>query len=960
MNIIGKFKRSLVWTAVFSLIIQASFLSVLLTPQKAQAAVATHLVISEIQVKDSGAGGADKEFVELYNPTSSNINLSTLPLKLHIINSSGTDENRALTFINSTIYSNGFFLIAPVGSYATSIGADATYSTSGNMIVKKGAVYISTSISNDTGVIDLFGFKNSTKFEGEEYYKEEPGNGKSAERKANVSSSKDSMNGGGSDEFGGNAWDTDNNKNDFVDEKDSNPQNSSSPIEDIIAPVATLSGTPSNPTNSTGVDITVGGSQIVSYKYNLDSLGYSSETLIATNITASGLTEGTHTLSVIGKDENGNWQEEVNATEFSWEIDLTPPTISVNEQLTNDKTPTITGEVENGATISVNVNGADYAGVNNEDGTWTADVTDELADSVYDVVATATDLAGNDGSDETSNELTIDTEKPVTSYSITGGKIKNGWYVGKKAPNIELTTETDATIFWQWEDEGFNSGLSPQAPIVTEGVRTLEFYSVDPATNEETPHQTREVKYDKTAPDAELSDLPADPTNQTSIEITVGGEGVVKYKYSLDGAKYSKKKNISEKISKTGLTEGIHNLKVIGIDEAGNEQKKSNATEFSWTIDLTAPTTLFSTDPATPNGENDWFKGSTIPKIILESEADETIFWKWSTESEFTNSGTNLLNINIPEGVNTIEFYSVDNATNVESPVQSEEVKYDGTAPNAPTSDPGEGEYLGDTTVTLSNEDAIELSLTEDVFTDSIYYTLDGTVPSLTNGTLYEGSFVLTETTLVKAIAIDQAGNESELYEALYEILAPEITNETATVVTETSVTITWTTVGHPSTSRVIYDITSRPDSSVGPNYGYAFSTVEDSTKVESHSVVVTDLVPGTTYYFRTVSHGSPESVSKEFSKQTNRTLVPVVSATLGATDSGTIEETALETTTVTETPTEEIKGDDTGSAENKEVKGESTEAEKSFWQKFGWLLALGAIGFFIIFFAWRNRREEN
>jgi peptidoglycan/xylan/chitin deacetylase (PgdA/CDA1 family) len=99
----------------------------------------------------------------------------------------------------------------------------------------------------------------------------------------------------------------------------------------------------------------------------------------------------------------------------------------------------------------------------------------------------------------------------------------------------------------------------------------------------------------------------------------------------------------------------------------------------------------------------------------------------------------------------------------------------------------------------------------------------------------------------------------------------PVIGSETPSVPTSDSITVTWTT-DHPATSRIIYDTVSHSTlsaSSTPPNYGYASSTLEDTTLVTSHSVVISGLTAGTTYYMRAVSHGSPETVGSEISLAT-------------------------------------------------------------------------------------------
>jgi len=91
-------------------------------------------------------------------------------------------------------------------------------------------------------------------------------------------------------------------------------------------PVATIAGTPPVFTNTTGATLTVGGANVVSYKYKIDNGVYSADTPIATPITLSGLADGSHTVSVIGKGAAFNWQPEAGAATATWTVDTTPPT----------------------------------------------------------------------------------------------------------------------------------------------------------------------------------------------------------------------------------------------------------------------------------------------------------------------------------------------------------------------------------------------------------------------------------------------------------------------------------------------------------------------------------------------------------------------------------------------------------------------------------------------------------
>ncbi|MDO1747192.1 Ig-like domain-containing protein, partial [Escherichia coli] len=96
--------------------------------------------------------------------------------------------------------------------------------------------------------------------------------------------------------------------------------------------------------------------------------------------------------------------------------DITAPVVALDDVLTNDSTPALTGTVNDPtATVVVNVDGVDYPAVNNGDGTWTlADNTlPTLADGPHTITVTATDAAGNVGNDTA--VVTIDTSLPVVS-----------------------------------------------------------------------------------------------------------------------------------------------------------------------------------------------------------------------------------------------------------------------------------------------------------------------------------------------------------------------------------------------------------------------------------------------------------------------------------------------------------------------------------------------------------------
>ena len=103
-------------------------------------------------------------------------------------------------------------------------------------------------------------------------------------------------------------------------------------------------------------------------------------------------------------------------------------------------------------------------------------------------------------------------------------------------------------------------------------------------------------------------------------------------------------------------------------------------------------------------------------------------------------------------------------------------------------------------------------SITTTTSWPSIYYTTDGTEPSSTNGTLYEGPFALTEQTTVKAIVTKDGYTDSDVTTlTIYKVATPTIQQVTGThnisiTTTTPGATIYYTTDGTtPTTSSTLY-----------------------------------------------------------------------------------------------------------------------------------------------------------
>ncbi|EXH48158.1 bacterial Ig-like domain family protein [Acinetobacter baumannii 1471012] len=92
--------------------------------------------------------------------------------------------------------------------------------------------------------------------------------------------------------------------------------------------------------------------------------------------------------------------------------DITAPVVALDDVLTNDSTPALTGTVNDPtATVVVNVDGVDYPAVNNGTAPGRLQTIHFLLnDGPHTITVTATDAAGNVGNDTA--VVTIDTVAP--------------------------------------------------------------------------------------------------------------------------------------------------------------------------------------------------------------------------------------------------------------------------------------------------------------------------------------------------------------------------------------------------------------------------------------------------------------------------------------------------------------------------------------------------------------------
>ncbi|HBP66423.1 MAG TPA: DNA/RNA non-specific endonuclease [Desulfosporosinus sp.] len=192
----------------------------------ANAATSSHVVISEIYGGGGNSGSSYKnDFIEIYNPTSSSVNLSGWSVQY--ASASGSFNN--ITNLSGSIGAHQFFLTqeASGGSGTVNLptpnitGTINLSASSGKVALAK--VTTAVSGSTDSNAVDFVGYGSPN--DSETSPLGALSNTNSAERKDNN---------GGTVQGQGNGWDTNNNANDLYITSNINPQNSSSPAEPTL------------------------------------------------------------------------------------------------------------------------------------------------------------------------------------------------------------------------------------------------------------------------------------------------------------------------------------------------------------------------------------------------------------------------------------------------------------------------------------------------------------------------------------------------------------------------------------------------------------------------------------------------------------------------------------------------------------------------------------------------------
>ncbi|AIF98090.1 beta strand repeat-containing protein [Alteromonas australica] len=453
---------------------------------------------------------------------------------------------------------------------------------------------------------------------------------------------------------------------------------STSPSTTVNQPAPTNDTTP----NVSGETDAPPGSEVIIVV--TDSEG--NEQTITTTVGADGtfnedvpaeLSEGEYTVDVTVTTPAGN----SSTTTVTGEVDTTAPIISLDPiGSTNDETPVINGDTdaEPGSEVTLAIIHSDgstqsITAIVQEDGSFSAEVPQALANGDFTVTATVSDEAGNTSS--TTIDAVINSEAPTVVIE-TGSPTNGSEGIGgsSDAPNSEVVvviTDSDGnsqTITGTTDENGnFNVDFPAGSE---EGEYEIEITVTDSDGNSSTVSATTVL--DTTPPiitvDPQTTGNDTTPTISGSSDLPEGSEVVITIVDS-QGNEQALTATIDENGNfavdvEVALPEGDYEVTVEATDEAGNT---TTVTENGGNIDTTAPT--LSINPQTDgndttptiSGSTDLAPGSTVSVVVTDSAGNTQ-----TLEAVVDNDGNFNVDVTIPltEGEYTVEASATDDAGN--------------------------------------------------------------------------------------------------------------------------------------------------------------------------------------------------------------------------------------------------------------------------------------------------------
>lgn len=292
---------------------------------------------------------------------------------------------------------------------------------------------------------------------------------------------------------------------------------------------------------------------------------------------ASGLADGGHTIAATATDAANNTSSPATVAITT---DTTPPTVQLTSAppaLTASASATFTFSSNEPGTFKCSLDGSAYVACP------TPNTYSTLGDGPHSFSVKAVDAVGNESLTPATHTWTVDTTKPVVSFTSTPATETN-----LTSASFAFTASETATFSCSLDGAAFAACSSPHSlASLAEGDHTFAVKATDSAGNVSDPRSFTWT-VDTTPPTVTFTSTPSSPTNSTSATLAFSvSETGASTVCSLDGAAFTA---CSSPVNLTGLADGSHSYRAQATDAAGNTGAIAS---FSWIVDTQAPASPF-------------------------------------------------------------------------------------------------------------------------------------------------------------------------------------------------------------------------------------------------------------------------------------------------------------------------------------------------------------------------------
>jgi hypothetical protein len=324
-------------------------------------------------------------------------------------------------------------------------------------------------------------------------------------------------------------------------------------VVDGTAPVVTITGAPSNPSNSTSPSFVFTANEASTFECRLD--GAASFAACASPQLYTNLGDGPHTFTLRAIDTAGN----VGASKsYGWAIDTIAPTTTITQKPSSSSStssPTFAFVAsENGSSFACRVDNGSFSSC------ASPKTFSNLSDGPHTFAVRAIDAAGNTGPD-LAYGWTIETRSPTAAVTLAPAGLSN-----TRSATFGFSADEPATFECKLDEQGFQPCSSPAVyQGLSDGPHIFAVRPRDAVGNVGAPASHTWV-IDATAPETTISSGPKSgaATSATfAFSATEGGT----FECRLDGAPLAV---CASPKSYSPLRPGDHRFEVRAVDAAGN------------------------------------------------------------------------------------------------------------------------------------------------------------------------------------------------------------------------------------------------------------------------------------------------------------------------------------------------------------------------------------------------------